>query len=97
MEIETKYEGYIKRQFESVQRLKEQEKKKIPPDFDYNSIPGLSNELKAKLIRIVPATIGQMERIPGMTEGAISAVLIMMKKQELALSTKKEKDKAKAN
>ena len=83
IEIETKYEGYIKRQFESVQRLKEQEKKKIPPDFDYNSIPGLSNELKVKLIRITPATIGQMERIPGMTEGAISAVLIMMKKHEL--------------
>ncbi len=83
IEIETKYEGYIKRQFESVQRLKEQEKKKIPSDFDYNSIPGLSNELKVKLIRITPATIGQMERIPGMTESAISAVLIMMKKQEL--------------
>jgi tRNA uridine 5-carboxymethylaminomethyl modification enzyme len=80
MEIETKYDGYIKRQFESVQRLKEQEKKKIPPDFDYNSIPGLSNELKVKLTRVAPATIGQMERIPGMTEGAISAVLIMMKK-----------------
>ena len=92
IEIETKYEGYIKRQFESVQRLKEQEKKKIPYDFDYNSIPGLSNELKVKLTRIAPATIGQMERIPGMTEGAISAVLIMMKKQELVASAKKEKD-----
>jgi tRNA uridine 5-carboxymethylaminomethyl modification enzyme len=94
IEIEIKYEGYIKRQFESVQRLKEQEKKKIPLDFDYNSIPGLSNELKTKLTRIAPTTIGQMERIPGMTEGAISAVLIMMKKQELAASAKKEKDKA---
>jgi tRNA uridine 5-carboxymethylaminomethyl modification enzyme len=83
IEIETKYEGYIKRQFESVQRLKEQEKKKIPPGFDYSSVPGLSNELQAKLTRIAPATIGQMERIPGMTEGAISAVLIMMKKHEL--------------
>jgi tRNA uridine 5-carboxymethylaminomethyl modification enzyme len=94
IEIEIKYEGYIKRQFESVQRLKEQEKKKIPPDFDYSCVPGLSNELQAKLTRIAPATIGQMERIPGMTEGAISAVLIMMKKQELAGLSKKEKDKA---
>jgi len=92
IEIETKYEGYIKRQFESVQRLKEQEKKKIPPDFDYSCVPGLSNELQAKLTRIAPATISQMERIPGMTEGAISAVLIMMKKQELTASAKKEKD-----
>jgi len=84
IEIETKYEGYIKRQIESVRKLKEQEKKKIPSDFDYNSIPGLSNELKTKLTKIAPTTIGQMERIPGITEGAISAVLIMMKKKEMA-------------
>jgi tRNA uridine 5-carboxymethylaminomethyl modification enzyme len=83
IEIETKYEGYIKRQFDAVKKLKDQEKKKIPPAFDYNSVPGLSNELKAKLIKIAPQTLGQMERIIGMTEGAISAVLIMMKKQEL--------------
>jgi tRNA uridine 5-carboxymethylaminomethyl modification enzyme len=83
IEIETKYEGYIKRQFDAVKKLKDQEKKKIPPDFDYNTVPGLSNELKAKLIKIAPQTLGQMERIIGMTEGAISAVLIMMKKQEM--------------
>ena len=83
IEIETKYEGYIKRQFDAVKKLKDQEKKKIPPDFDYNSVPGLSNELKAKLTKIAPQTLGQMERIIGMTEGAISAVLIMMKKHEL--------------
>jgi tRNA uridine 5-carboxymethylaminomethyl modification enzyme len=83
IEIEIKYEGYIKRQFEATKKLKDQEKKKIPPGFDYSVVPGLSNELQAKLTRIAPATIGQMERIPGMTEGAISAVLIMMKKQEL--------------
>jgi len=82
IEIETKYEGYIKRQFEATKKLKDQEKKKIPPDFDYASVPGLSNELQTKLARIAPATVGQMERIPGMTEGAISAVLIMIKKQE---------------
>ncbi|MEN6359796.1 MAG: tRNA uridine-5-carboxymethylaminomethyl(34) synthesis enzyme MnmG, partial [Smithella sp.] len=83
IEIETKYEGYIKRQFEATKKLKDQEKKKIPPDFDYSQVPGLSNELRIKLTRVAPATIGQMERIPGKTEGAISAVLIMMKKQEL--------------
>ena len=94
IEIETKYEGYIKRQFDAVKKLKEQERKKIPPDFDYNTVPGLSNELKAKLGRIAPATIGQIERIPGMTEGAVSAVLIMMKKQELKDNLKKEKDES---
>jgi tRNA uridine 5-carboxymethylaminomethyl modification enzyme len=84
IEIETKYEGYIRRQIEAVRKLKEQEKKKIPPDFDYNCVPGLSNELKAKLARVAPATVGQMQRIPGITEGAISAVLIIMKKREAA-------------
>lgn len=83
VEIEIKYEGYIRRQFDAVKKLKDQEKKKIPADFDYSSIPGLSNELKAKLTKITPQTLGQMERIPGMTEGAISAVLIMMKKMEM--------------
>ncbi len=94
IEIETKYEGYIKRQFEATKKLKDQEKKKIPPDFDYVSVPGLSNELRTKLTRIAPATVGQMERIPGMTEGAISAVLIMMKKQEAVHKPNKDDDKA---
>lgn len=89
IEIETKYEGYIKRQFEATKKLRDQEKKKIPPGFDYSNVPGLSNELQTKLARVAPATIGQMERIPGMTEGAISAVLIMMKKQESAVPAKK--------
>ena len=92
IEIEIKYEGYIKRQFDSVKKLKDQEKKKIPLNFDYSAVPGLSNELKAKLTKIAPQTLGQMERIPGMTESAISAVLIMMKKQELAGISKKEND-----
>ena len=87
IEIETKYEGYIKRQFDLTKKLKEQEKKKIPPDFDYSRVPGLSTELCTKLIRVSPATLGQMERIPGMTEGAIAAVLIMLKKQELTDKT----------
>ena len=95
IEIETKYEGYIKRQFDAVKKLKDQEKKKIPPDFDYYTVPGLSNELKAKLTKVAPQTLGQMERIIGMTEGAISAVLIMMKKNEFFSNSKKEKDEMK--
>ncbi len=90
IEIETKYEGYIKRQFDATKKLKEQEKKKIPLDFDYSTVPGLSTELRTKLTRVAPTTIGQMERIPGMTEAAISAVLIMLKKQELASAALKE-------
>ncbi|MBN1665213.1 MAG: tRNA uridine-5-carboxymethylaminomethyl(34) synthesis enzyme MnmG [Deltaproteobacteria bacterium] len=91
IEIEAKYEGYIKRQHEAVQKMKELEKKKIPPHMDYAGIPGLSNELKAKLARIEPATIGQAERIPGMTQAAVMTILIAMKKMELeAQAAKKE-------
>ena len=84
IEIEAKYDGYIKRQREAVQRLKDMEGKKIPADIDYTLIPGLSNELKGKLCRVMPATIGQAERIPGMTQAAVTAIMIAMKKRELA-------------
>jgi tRNA uridine 5-carboxymethylaminomethyl modification enzyme len=82
IEIEIKYEGYIRRQSEATRKLKEMERRKIPPDFDYSSVPGLSRELTAKLSQVAPATIGQMERIPGITQSAISSVVIMLKKQE---------------
>ena len=83
IEIEAKYEGYIKRQIESIGKMKALEKKRIPKNIDYNSIPGLSKELQMKLTRVEPATIGQAERIPGMTQAAITAILVAMKKAEL--------------
>ena len=83
IEIEAKYEGYIRRQRELVQKMRELEEKKIPAGFDYSAIPGLSNELKAKLARVEPATVGQAERIPGMTQAALTAILIVIKKREL--------------
>ena len=83
IEIEAKYEGYIRRQRELVQKMKDLEEKKIPPGFDYSAVPGLSNELKAKLARVEPATVGQAERIPGMTQAALTAILIVIKKREL--------------
>lgn len=82
IEIEAKYEGYIKRQYDMVQRMKELEAFKIPTGIDYNAVPGLSNELKGKLAKVEPATIGQAERIPGMTQAAITALLVTMKKME---------------
>jgi tRNA uridine 5-carboxymethylaminomethyl modification enzyme len=83
IEIEAKYEGYIRRQEEAVRKMKELEGMKIPADFDYTAVPGLSNELKVKLIRVEPATVGQAERIPGMTQAALAAILIVIKKREL--------------
>ncbi len=83
IEIEAKYEGYIRRQSELVQKMKDLEGMKIPAVFDYSVVPGLSNELKAKLLRVEPATVGQAERISGMTQAALTAILIMIKKREL--------------
>ena len=83
IEIEAKYEGYIRRQRDAVRKMKELEGVKIPAGFDYTAVPGLSNELKAKLARVEPATIGQAERIPGMTQAALTAILIVLKKREM--------------
>jgi len=82
IEIEAKYEGYIQRQREAVARMKALESRKIPPELDYSAIPGLSNELKMKLARVEPATIGQARRITGMTQAALAAVMVMIKKRE---------------
>ncbi|MBW2650331.1 MAG: tRNA uridine-5-carboxymethylaminomethyl(34) synthesis enzyme MnmG [Deltaproteobacteria bacterium] len=82
VEIEIKYEGYIKRQLESVERFKGMENKKIPTGFDYSTVPGLSNELRKKLSSIMPVSIGQARRISGMTQAALTAVLVYLKKFE---------------
>jgi tRNA uridine 5-carboxymethylaminomethyl modification enzyme len=83
IEIEAKYEGYIRRQQESVRKMKDLEGMKLPVDLDYSSVPGLSNELKTKLSRVAPVTVGQAERIPGMTQAALTAILIVIKKREM--------------
>jgi tRNA uridine 5-carboxymethylaminomethyl modification enzyme len=83
IEIQVKYEGYIVRQLEAVKRMKTLEAKKIPRGIDYAAVPGLSSELKMKLMRVEPSTIGQAERIPGITQAAVTAILVHMKKMEL--------------
>jgi tRNA uridine 5-carboxymethylaminomethyl modification enzyme len=88
--IESKYEGYIKRQQEAVTRMKQLEGKKIPKSINYDCIPGLSTELRMKLMKIEPSTIGQAQRIPGMTQAAITALLIMMKKMEIEAVAQRE-------
>ena len=93
IEIEAKYEGYIKRQQESVAKLKSMELRKIPHDLNYDAIPGLSNELRMKLAQICPGTVGQADRIPGMTQAAISAILIAVKKGEMEKTAKNSVDK----
>ncbi|GJM11976.1 MAG: tRNA uridine 5-carboxymethylaminomethyl modification enzyme MnmG [Pseudohongiella sp.] len=79
-EIQIKYQGYIDRQEEDIERLKKQENTKLPADFDYQQMQGLSNELKQKLIEAKPENIGRASRIPGITPAAISLLLIYLKK-----------------
>lgn len=79
-EIQIKYQGYIDRQVEDIERLKKQEHTKLPVDFNYDQMQGLSNELKQKLIEARPENIGRASRIPGITPAAISLLLIYLKK-----------------
>ena len=79
-EIQIKYQGYIDRQEVDIERLKKQENTKLPIDFDYQQMQGLSNELKQKLLEAKPENIGRASRIPGITPAAISLLLIYLKK-----------------
>lgn len=76
-----KYDGYIKRQMEQVERFKQLEGLTIPEGFDYETIPGLSNEVKEKLSRIRPVSLGQASRISGVTPAAISVIQVYLKKR----------------
>jgi tRNA uridine 5-carboxymethylaminomethyl modification enzyme len=80
VEIEIKYEGYIQRQLKEVEKFRNLEKIKIPHEFDYTKIHGLSNELTEKLLLIKPISLGQASRIPGITPAAISIIMIYLKK-----------------
>jgi tRNA uridine 5-carboxymethylaminomethyl modification enzyme len=79
VEIETKYEGYIQKQLREIERFQNLERIKIPPDFDFYTIHGLSNELKEKLSNIKPVSLGQVSRIDGITPAAISVLMVALK------------------
>lgn len=81
VEIQVKYEGYILKQTEMAEKLKKMEGKKIPDNFDYSSINGLSAEVLEKLRKIMPANIGQAGRIQGITPAALSLLLISIEKR----------------
>ncbi|GIU74477.1 MAG: tRNA uridine 5-carboxymethylaminomethyl modification enzyme MnmG [Bryobacteraceae bacterium] len=74
VETEVKYDGYLRQQERMVERLREAESRRIPPDFDYRSVPGLSREILEKLERVRPETLGQASRIPGVTPAAIAVL-----------------------
>ena len=80
VEIQIKYEGYISQQMHLAERLKKIEGKKIPGDFDYKTVNGLSREVLCKLEEVRPANLGQASRIPGITPAAISLMMVAVER-----------------
>jgi tRNA uridine 5-carboxymethylaminomethyl modification enzyme len=74
VETEFRYEGYLQRQSSAVERQRRQEHRRIPDEFTFHGIPGLSREMIERLTRIRPATLGQALRIPGVTPAAVALV-----------------------
>ncbi len=81
VEIQIKYAGYIDRQQFEIARTQRHEELRLPDDFDYANVVGLSNEVRQKLCDHRPLTLGQATRIPGMTPAAISLLLVHIKKK----------------
>lgn len=90
IEIDAKYSGYISRQQEEINRLRTYENTRFPEGFDFNSVDGLSNEVKQKLSEAQPDTLARAQRIPGVTPAAVSLLLVYMKKRGLLGRTKAE-------
>lgn len=81
LEIRAKYAGYIDRQQQEIERQQRHEAWRLPDSLDYQTVTGLSNEVREKLQRQKPQTIGQAARIPGMTPAAVSLLLVHIKKK----------------
>jgi len=81
IEIQVKYDGYIKRQMEQIERFKRLEEVSFPEGFDFSSVIGLSTEVMEKLKKIKPYSLGQASRISGVTPAAISILMVNLKKQ----------------
>ncbi|ABL01213.1 tRNA uridine-5-carboxymethylaminomethyl(34) synthesis enzyme MnmG [Pelobacter propionicus] len=79
VEIQIKYQGYIERQLEQIRRSAKLENTPLPTDMDYAAINGLTTEVKEKLTKVRPDTLGQASRIPGVTPAAVSVLSIALK------------------
>ena len=83
VEIEIKYEGYIERQLRQVEQFKKMERKKIPADIDYDSVPSLRIEARQKLKSFHPMSIGQASRISGVSPADVSVLLVYMEQYNM--------------
>ena len=84
VEIQAKYQGYIDRQKEEVEKSLAHELLPLPPDFDYSEVRGLSIEVRQKLSQLRPQTLGQASRVQGVTPAAISLLLVHLKRRKAA-------------
>ena len=84
LEIDAQYAGYLDRQEADVLAFRRDEGRALPADLDYRAVIGLSNEVRQKLERIRPATLGQAARIEGVTAAALTLVLAHVKGQKRA-------------
>jgi len=82
VEVEVKYEGYIKRQEDEIAKVRRHERIRLPESIDFASLPGLSNELKVKLMEVQPPTLARAARIPGMTAAGLSILLVHARKHD---------------
>jgi len=89
IEIKHKYEGYLKRQAEMARKMAQWENKRIPGNFDYDAVPGLSNEIRQKLKEVQPRSLGQAGRVSGVTPAALAVLMVYLKR----FSGEKESDK----
>ncbi|MCZ0927628.1 MULTISPECIES: tRNA uridine-5-carboxymethylaminomethyl(34) synthesis enzyme MnmG [Halomonadaceae] len=83
VQIQAKYQGYIDRQQDEIDKLKRHEAMPLPADLDYHRVEGLSNEIRQKLSEARPETLAQAARISGVTPAAVSILLIQLKKRRL--------------
>src|SRR5512138_366689 len=79
VEIQVKYQGYIDRQLEQVRRQERMEHARIPAEFDYDTLPGITDEVREKLQKFRPDTLGQASRISGITPAAVAVLSIALK------------------
>jgi tRNA uridine 5-carboxymethylaminomethyl modification enzyme len=80
VEVQAKYNGYIERQQDEIDRQRRHETTRLPEDIDYGQVRGLSSEVRQRLREVRPATIGQAARVPGITPAAVSLLLVHLKR-----------------
>ena len=83
LETQIRYQGYIERQQDEIDRQSRYSETVIPQTFNYNNVSGLSSEVQQKLSEQRPDTVGQASRIPGVTPAAVSLLLVSLKKQHM--------------